>query len=241
MRSHTDFIWAVVPVKSFSAAKSRLSTFLGSTQRAQLAQAMAADVITALKDSNAADHLYMLSDSADTRKVAAALGITWLDEASVAGLPGLNAGIAGAARLAARGGATALLVIHADMPLLTADDIRHVVATWQSLDGDQRVVMVRSSDGGTNLLLAEQPEAFTYHYGPDSHTRHSRECARRHCTTATVKLTSTALDVDTEDDFYSLVRAGRDGRCGAHTTALLREILPATLLCDVSTYQEIAS
>ncbi|MGP3790583.1 2-phospho-L-lactate guanylyltransferase [Pseudomonas sp. B392_1p] len=241
MPSHADFIWAVVPVKNFSAAKSRLGTCLGSSQRARLAWAMAADVITALKASNAADRLYMLSDSSDTCGLAAALDITWLDEASVTALPGLNAGIAGVARLAARDGATALLVIHADMPLLTADDIRLVVSTWQALDGDQRVVMVRSNDGGTNLLLAEHPQAFTYHYGPDSHARHSRECIRRHCANTTIKLSSTALDVDSVDDFHSLARAARDGRCGAHTTALLREILPATLLCDASTYQEIAS
>lgn len=240
MPSRADSIWAVVPVKNFSAAKSRLSTLLGAAHRAQLARAMAADVITALRNSNAAARLYMLSDSNDTFEAAAALDISWLDEASVTQLPGLNAGIEGTARLAARGGATALLVILADMPLLTADDIRQVVSTWQSLEGEQRVVMVRSDDGGTNLLLAEHPEAFTYHYGPDSHARHSRECARRQCTAATVTLTSTALDVDNVEDFYSLAHAARDGRCGQHTAALLRD-LPAALLCDTSTYQEIAS
>ena len=236
MPSPAECIWAVVPVKDFSAAKSRLSKLLDAAHRARLARAMAADVITALKESNAADRLYMLSDSSDTRGVAAALGTSWLDEASVAALPGLNAGSAGVARLAARSGATALLVIHADMPLLTADDIRHVVSTWQSLDGNQRVVMVRSNDGGTNLLLAENPEAFAYHYGPDSHTRHIRGCARRRCTAATVKLPSTAFDVDTVDDFYRLARAARDGRCGAHTAALLKELMPATLLSVVSIF-----
>jgi len=241
MSSHADFIWAVVPVKGFSAAKSRLGTLLGPTQRAQLARAMAADVITTLKESNVADRLCMLSNSSDTRGAAAALEVTWLEEADVTALPGLNAGIAGIARLAARDGATALLVIHADMPLLTANDIRHVVSTWQSLDGNQRVVMVRSPDGGTNLLLAEHPQAFTYHYGPDSHAQHTRECARRHCTTATVELTSTALDVDTTDDFHHLARAALDGRCGAHTAALLVELLPAAFPFDVSTYQDIAS
>lgn len=241
MPSHADVIWAVVPVKGFAAAKSRLGTLLGPTHRARLARAMAADVITALKASNAADRLCMLSNSSDTRGAAAALDIPWLDEADLTALPGLNAGIAGVAQLAAREGATALLVIHADMPLLTAHDIRHVVSTWQSLDGDQRVVMVRAFDGGTNLLLVERPEAFTYHYGPDSHAQHTRECIRRGCTTATVELPSTALDVDTPDDFKRLVRAALDGRCGVHTAALLVELLPAALPLDGFTYQDIAS
>lgn len=236
MPSPADFIWAVVPVKDFCTAKSRLKNFLNADERAQLARAMAADVMAALKQSNAAEHLCMLSDSVDARGFAVAHGSTWLDEKSVAALPGLNAGVAGAARLAASAGATALLVIHADMPLLTAADIRHVVAVWESLEGDQRVVMVRSRDGGTNILLAEHPHAFAYHYGPDSHARHVRECARRRCTAVTVELPGTALDIDTVDDLYSLARAARrDGHCGAHTAALLEELMPVMRFCDVST------
>ncbi|SEI53880.1 2-phospho-L-lactate guanylyltransferase [Pseudomonas sp. NFACC07-1] len=241
MPSSADVIWAVVPVKDFRAAKSRLKNVLSATDRTRLARAMAADVIAALKQSGTTEHLCILSDSADTRGFAAALGSTWFEEKSVATLPGLNAGIAGMARLAASDGATALLVIHADMPLLTAADIRHVVSAWQSLEGDQRVVMVRSRDGGTNILLAERPHAFAYRYGPDSHGRHVQECARRHCTAATVELSASAFDIDTPDDLYSLARAVRhDGRCGAHTAALLDELMPAERFADVSTCQEIA-
>jgi len=241
MPSRVESIWAVVPVKDFSRAKGRLGKFMGASDRTRLARAMAQDVIAALKCSNAADRLCMLSDSPGTRELAVHLGATWLDENRVAALPGLNAGIAGVAHLAGRSGATALLVTHADMPLLTAADILHVVSVWHSLKGDQRVVMARSHDGGTNILLAEHAEAFAYQYGPDSHARHLRECARRQCVAATVELPGAALDIDTVDDFFSLARAAREGRCGIHTAALLEALIPAAAIPDVSPSMDIAS
>ena len=82
-------------------------------------------------------------------------------------------------------------------------------------------MLARSKDGGTSLLLAEHPQAFTYRFGPDSHARHLDECSRRGCTAATAELPSAMLDIDTPDDLERLRQAALSGPCGAHTAALV--------------------
>ncbi|HEX7911655.1 MAG TPA: 2-phospho-L-lactate guanylyltransferase [Paraburkholderia sp.] len=226
MSSRADVIWAVVPVKDFAVAKSRLAAALSPPARAGLAQAMSEDVLCALQSAKVAQHVCVLSDSPAVQQLAARNGATWLDERSVAAAPGLNAAIAGAARVAAARGATALLVVHADLPLLTARALTHVVDTWTRLRGTGRVVLARSRDGGTNICLAEQPDAFTYHYGVGSHARHVDECFLRHRVVANVEMPATALDVDTVDDLEMLKDAAQANACSSHTAAFLAKIAP---------------
>ncbi|MEX3957419.1 2-phospho-L-lactate guanylyltransferase [Trinickia sp. EG282A] len=224
MSSRADVIWAVVPVKDFAMAKSRLAATLSSAARAELARAMSEDVISALQSAKVAEHVCVLSDSPAVQQLAARNGAVWLDERTVAGAPGLNAAIAGAARVAAARGATALLVVHADLPLLTASALTRVLGTWSNLSGKGRVVLARSRDGGTNICLAERPDAFTYHYGTNSHALHVDECVRQHRVVANVEMPATALDVDTADDLEILRAAARTNACSPHTAAFLAKI-----------------
>lgn len=223
MSSQPDPIWAVVPIKCFSSAKGRLAPILAPPIRARLARAMAEDVLLALREAKVARRLCVLSDAASVGVFAAQNGAHWLDERRFSGAPGLNAGIQGAAKAAQTAGA-ALLVVHADLPLLTADAIRQVADAWRALTGEQRVVLARSCDGGTNILLAERPAAFTFRYGAGSHALHHDECVRRQRAVATVELPGTALDIDSSSDFERLKQAARAGRCGPRTAALLGEL-----------------
>ncbi|PTB21783.1 2-phospho-L-lactate guanylyltransferase [Trinickia symbiotica] len=224
MSSRADVIWAVVPVKDFAMAKSRLATALSPAARAELARAMSEDVLSALRSANVAQHVCVLSDSSAVQQLAARNGAVWLNEKTVTAAPGLNAAIAGTARVAAARGATALLVVHADLPLLTAGALTRVLDTWSNLSGTGRVVLARSRDGGTNICLAERPDAFTYHYGADSHALHVDECVRRHRAVANVDMPATALDVDTADDLEMLKDAARANACSSRTAAFLAKI-----------------
>lgn len=227
MSSRADVIWAVVPVKDFAMAKSRLGAALSPAARAELARAMAEDVLSALQSAKVAQHVCVLSDSRAVQQLAARNGAAWLDERTVAAAPGLNAAIAGAARVAAARGATALLVVHADLPLLTTRALTHVLDTWSNLSGTGRVVLASSRDGGTNICLAERPDAFTYHYGTGSHALHVDECVRRRRVVANVEMPATALDVDTVDDLEMLKDAARVNACGSHTAEFLAKIAPS--------------
>lgn len=233
MSSRADVIWAVVPVKDFAMAKSRLAAALSPSARAELARAMAEDVLSALQSAKVAQHVCVLSESPAAQQLAARMGAVWLDEGTVAAAPGLNAAVAGAARFAAARGATALLVVHADLPLLTASAVTHVLDIWSNLSGTGRVVLARSRDGGTNICLAERPDAFTYHYGADSHALHVDECVRRHCVVANVEMLATALDVDTKDDLEMLEDAALANACSSNTAAFLATIAPSVFRKEI--------
>lgn len=228
MISSPDVIWAVVPIKSFALAKARLSPVLCPDDRQRLALAMADDVLGAIRAAGMVDRLCLLSDQ-DSRaasELAARHGAYALKDQEIGDAPGLNAAIQGTAALASANGAGALLIVHSDLPLLTADALLDLMQMWQALRGPQRVVLARSRDGGTNLLLAERPASFAYRFGVGSYALHRDECARRGCTVAAADSASTSLDIDTPDDLECLRLAVKAGLCGSHTAALIGELTP---------------
>jgi 2-phospho-L-lactate guanylyltransferase len=108
---------------------------------------------------------------------------------------GLNPACDAAARWARGRGADALLLAHADLPNLRADDVRRMVALGE------RVPIVLAPDRrgtGTNLLLASPPDAIPFAFGVDSRFRH-RENARGLEVLEFVSA-GTAGDVDTAAD-----------------------------------------
>jgi len=94
-------------------------------------------------------------------------------------------------------GATALLTISADLPLLTTQEIRCFFE--QSLQHE--VVLAPSRDGtGTNAILVRPPLAVPYLFGTDSLQRFLEAARQRHLSYSTYHSIGLALDIDTVDD-----------------------------------------
>lgn len=101
---------------------------------------------------------------------------------------------ASASAIAARAESRPWMVLHADLPLLTAADLR--VAT--KLLGERGAVIAPSYDGGTTLLAGAAPFQ-RFAYGPGSFVRHF--AALPHA--GVVIRPGLALDVDTPADLRS--------------------------------------
>lgn len=228
MNSSTEVVWAVVPIKSFSQAKTRLSSLLKPDDRQRLACAMADDVLSAIRASGVADLLCILTDrgSPTIDELAMRYGALALLDRQVAAAPSLNAAIAGVAELAHAKGADTVMVVHSDLPLLNATALVNVMQTWHSLPASRRAVLARSKDGGTSVLLVNHAKSFAYQFGAGSFALHRAECARLEHTIATIEQLPTVLDIDTPDDFELLRLAAQAGRCGPHTTALIAALYP---------------
>lgn len=136
--------------------------------------------------------------------------------------PGLNAALdvgreivaSLAADPAGRGaGATAvrpvrLLVAHADLPALTAEDVDALLAEDAPV-----VVATDRTRSGTNLLVLDAGAPFTFRFGVESLEAHQAEAERRGVRAVVVQRTGTAVDLDTLDDWSELpgdVRARDD-------------------------------
>jgi 2-phospho-L-lactate guanylyltransferase len=165
-------LWAVVPVKLFAQTKRRLMPLLASHERDALARAMLADVLSALARTRSLAGTLVITGDAEAAATARAAGASVLADAENAGTSA--AVTLGAAHLAGAG-REGMLVIPADVPLITPADIEVIVAAHRAAPS---VTLVPASvDGGTNALACSPPDAMPVCFGDHSLRRH-REAAR---------------------------------------------------------------
>jgi 2-phospho-L-lactate/phosphoenolpyruvate guanylyltransferase len=191
---------AVLPVKRFDAAKQRLAATLGPGARAELAEAMLADVLAALVAAREVERVAVVT--AEERAVAAAraTGAEVVDDPAEAGQsPAATRGIVHA--LAA--GYDRVLLVPGDTPLLDParlDDL--LVRSKASLFG---AAIVPDRHGtGTNALLLSPPDALAPRFGPDSLARHLTAARGAGIAYAVERVEALEHDVDTPDDLAAL-------------------------------------
>jgi 2-phospho-L-lactate/phosphoenolpyruvate guanylyltransferase len=197
---------ALIPLRSPGRGKTRLADALRPEHRAALAAAMFADVIGALCDASL-DRILVAASGPEAVAAASALGVeAHIDPPWVTGLNGAIG--AAAASLEATHD---LLVVAADLPRLTADDVRRVLAT------DAEVVVAPTRDGGTGGLLRRPADRIPTAYGPASAARHRQLAADAGATHAEQHTAGFRDDVDIDADLAGL----RSGPLGPATSTLL--------------------
>lgn len=200
-----DSVWAVVPIRGLASAKTRLGPELDAPTRRRLVEAMLRRTLTATRDARSLAGTVVVTKDADVAGLAHdhhAVGL-------VERLPGLNEAIEAAGSVAVARGATAMLVLPADLPAVSAAAIEALVAAAAtSLDdqasGPERfrglVALVTDRHGrGTNALLVAPPALIAPAFGDDSRAAHRRaaEAAGARFVEVGGPL---ALDVDTPAD-----------------------------------------
>jgi 2-phospho-L-lactate guanylyltransferase len=114
---------------------------------------------------------------------------------------GLNAALDHAARVAEAAGATGLLALPADVPLVTPVD---VAALLRGLPAVPAAVLAPTLDGGTGALLRSPPTALPARFGEDSLRAHLRVAYRRGVRTRVVRRANLALDLDRPADLQRI-------------------------------------
>jgi 2-phospho-L-lactate guanylyltransferase len=195
--------WALVPAKAFARGKSRLAPALSDEARAAFARGLFDHVLATLTASGAVDGILVATDSDVVAEAAHAHGASVRRDDGAAGP--LSAVVdAGLAELTARG-ATHALVLMADLPHLTADDVRALLAALEGAD----VVVVRADDGlHTNALALAPPGCLPTRFGrDDSFTAHVADARAAGLRVAVVANERVAFDVDGPDDHARLQAA----------------------------------
>ncbi len=208
---------AIVPVKPFARAKTRLAQVLSPDARRVLASAMLLDVIGALRAARGVRRIWVVSLDREILAVAGRLGAEPLAEKFDMGL---NPALRLATRNAARDGAGRVLIVPSDVPLITAADIDALVVAAARMRLPRSVLAVPSRDGtGTNALLRTPPTVIPPRFGSDSLRRHGREAARRGVPFLLRRAPRMMLDIDTPADLVLLARRAR-----GHTARALRRL-----------------
>ena len=188
---------AIIPIKRFGTAKSRLAGTTASGLRPALAEAMLTDVLSELTRCERLDRIFVVSGEPAVATIARDLGAGHVHDPSDLGHS--EATLLGIARAEAHG-ATVVALLPGDCPLVRATEIDAALAGH----GAGVAVIPDRHGSGTNGLILSPPAAISPAFGPGSRARHL-ELAREAGVRAEVaEIPSLALDLDTGDDLQEL-------------------------------------
>jgi len=188
-------IWSIVPVKPLRRGKSRLAGLLTEDQRARLNRYLLQHSLDTLNEVSEIEHTLVVSrDPAALALTRELGGRTVLEN----GAPQFNIALKRATAVAQMHGAHAVLILPADLPLVTADDIREILRRGQS----PPVVVIAPDrrEDGTNALFVNPAGLLNYAYGPGSSRRHAELAAAAGARVETVTSPSLGLDLDLPED-----------------------------------------
>jgi len=207
-------LWAVVPVKLFDRTKRRLMPLLARHECGALARAMLSDVLSALTRARCLAGIMVITGDADAAAMARAAGASVLTDTENTGTT--TAVVQAAAHLAAAG-SDGMLVIPADVPLLTPADIEMIVAAHRAAPA---VTLVPASiDGGTNAFACSPPGAVPVCFGDNSFRQH-REAAWAHGIEPQIlQLEHLGYDIDRPDDLATFLLRSSPTQSHAYLTA----------------------
>jgi 2-phospho-L-lactate guanylyltransferase len=212
---------AILPVKSFGAAKQRLAPALGAGSRQALAQAMFSDVLASLRRVPGLDAVAVVTGDAVAEAAAVGERVEVLRDTeetgqSAAALIGI--------RHAQSLGFERVLLVPADTPLLDPGEIASLLR--RAREEQLAAVIVPDRHGeGTNALLLCPPNAIEPAFGPGSRARHVDAASAAGVACSVEQVPTLALDIDTGQDLEVLAATleGRRGHAPA-TRGALRQL-----------------
>lgn len=191
---------AILPVKSFGAAKQRLADRLAPGSRQAVAQAMFSDVLTSLRHVAGIERIAVVTGDQAAEAAAAGSGVQVLNDPEEAGQS--QAALVGI-RYAQASGYERVLLVPGDTPLLDPAELSSLLERAE--EASLSVVAVPDRHGtGTNALLLAPPDAIEPSFGESSLDRHVSAASDAGLTCAVDPLPSLVLDVDTPEDLAEL-------------------------------------
>ena len=189
----------LLPIKDLRQAKQRLAPLLTPEERFQLAQAMLADTIRAVRGVRRAGKIFVVTNYIPAMQAAEANGWEFLrEEQQISESMSVDA----ASRQCAECGVTSLLRLPLDVPLVRANDIDELLETDCAAPA---LVIVPSRDGtGTNAILRTPPALFPSHFGTGSFAKHCGEAQRAGAQIVVRRNVRLEMDVDDEADLRAL-------------------------------------
>jgi 2-phospho-L-lactate guanylyltransferase len=188
---------ALVPVKALNVAKSRLAAYLSWQQRETLVMNMLQHVLQVLLADRLIEHVSVVSPDTRVLEHARFWGAQPLKEEQ----HGHNSALQAAAMREQAAGATAILTISADLPLLCISDIQGMIEQSRK----HAVVLAPSQEGtGTNAILMRPPLALPYLFGLNSRQRYQQAARQEKLNSVLYTSIGLAMDIDTIDDLQRL-------------------------------------
>ncbi len=188
-------LWAIVPVKPLRRGKSRLSSVLSPEARAALNHYLLSNTLEILKTIDEIEYSLVVSRDPEALTIARLYGARTVQEK---GSPQLNVALTRATMVALNHSVQGVIIVPADLPLLTAEDIHELVR-----HATEPPVVVITPDRhrmGTNALLISPPGLIRYEYGTGSFQKHCQQANRAGARLEICERNTIALDIDYPED-----------------------------------------
>jgi len=186
---------ALIAIKDRARCKKRLCEALDERARRDLVQSMLMHVLDATRNAHTVQQVIVVSPERD----AVPADIPVLTDAGV----GLNDAFGVAHQTVQAMNYRELLLLPADLPLLTSAEVDHLVRASRR---GGFAIAPDSADRGTNALCLDAASPFNFQFGSDSKRLHLLEASRQRLGAQVLRLSGFAFDTDTPED----VRALRD-------------------------------
>lgn len=196
-------IFALLPVKAPENAKQRLSGLYTPAQREQLARAMFDEVLATLCTVAGLDRIVIITSDEIAASRARARGAEVFEETEQLGH---SVSADAAARQAAALGATTVLLLPIDVPLVSRQEIEDLIAAARP-----GVIVIPSADGtGTNALVRTPPSVTQSRFGPGSFHKHVSEAEAAGVPVTVLRPAGLLFDIDTPEDIAELLANAPD-------------------------------
>lgn len=200
-------VHVVVPIRGVGGGKSRLGSVLDPEERSALVMGMLAHTLNVLSTWHAAAAVWVVTGDPAAASAARRFVRTAIVEDPLS--DGLNGALRAASDAAAATGATAVLFLPADLPLLgqaALDALLEAADATMAAGNGRPIVVVAPADArtGTNALLVSPPGVIEPAFGPESLEAHLRAGAVIDASVQLVVDPALGFDLDTPDDLLRL-------------------------------------
>ena len=193
-------LWAIVPVKPLRRGKSRLAGVLTPGQRNDLNRRLLTHTLETLNTIPEIEQVLVISRDQAALSLAREHGARTVLEN---GAPELNIALARATIVAKNYATRGLLIVPADLPLISPEDINAMLDI--AVDPPVVVLAPDHRRQGTNALLVCPVGVIEYDFGPGSFQRHCERALQAGARLEILELPSLALDMDMPEDLEMVI------------------------------------
>lgn len=201
-------MWILIPAKTPSLAKSRLSPVLDSHARALLARFLLVRLLTIISCMDGVTDVLVISADAGLRSISNLFGFHSLPDPVVPPAhpyskqeASLNGSLQAGREYAMGHGAKGLLVLPTDLPTLSKDVLASFLSVARLNLEQPRIVLAYDQQGkGTNALFQSPPDAIPFSFGVDSGKRHRQLATQAGIPFVVVHEPELAFDLDLPQD-----------------------------------------
>jgi len=192
-------IAAIIPVKTFSKAKTRLN--LSLDQKLELCKIMLEEVVSTVFNYKKIDKILVVSKDEEALKLTKKFGVIDIFDNEESGV---NHAVSLADVYLEKNDYEASIVFPQDIPFLQEEDI-DILLNYQKYPKSVVIVPSRRFDG-TNALLRTPVNLMETHYDEDSYKIHLEVGKSLTSNTSLVLLRRIMMDVDNNEDLEFLLK-----------------------------------